>query len=244
MEYPPKFSYLWRSSLNLSIASPRHARVHHWDSQEDAIIEGLRGPNNSQTIYRSGRATGGNLVVQDELALLARARTLDADALAEVHDRYYAPIFRYIAFRVSDRDVAEDLTSEVFTRLLSALRDKHAPQNTLRGWLYGVAARVVSDHHRRHYRAPEVELDESLISRDAGPADIVEKLMTHADLKQAMRELTEDQQQVLALRFGYDMPIQEVARTLGKTEGAIKQLQARAIATLSRKLTMSQAVDA
>ena len=61
--------------------------------------------------------------MQDELALLARARTLDADALAEVHDRYYAPIFRYVAFRVSDREVAEDLTREVFTRLLSALRD-------------------------------------------------------------------------------------------------------------------------
>ena len=182
--------------------------------------------------------------MQDELALLARARTLDADALAEVHERYYAPIFRYVAFRVSDRDVAEDLTSEVFTRLLSALRDKNAPQNTLRGWLYGVAARVVSDHHRRHYRAPEVELDESLMSRDASPADIVEKMLTHADLKQAMTELTDEQQHVLALRFGYDMPIQEVAKTLGKTEGSIKQLQARAIAALSRKLTATQVVDA
>ena len=107
----------------------------------------------------------------------------------------------------------------------------------------GVAARVVSDHHRRHYRAPEVELDESLVSRDASPADIVEKMLTHADLKLAMAELTDEQQQVLALRFGYDMPILEVARTLGKTEGAIKQLQARAIAALSRKLTETQVVD-
>ena len=182
--------------------------------------------------------------MQDELALLARARTLDPDALAEVHDRYYTPIFRYVAFRVSDRDVAEDLTSEVFTRLLSALRDKNAPQNTLRGWLYGVAARVVSDYHRRHYRAPEVELDETLVSREAGPAEIVDKLLAHADLKRAMAELTDEQQHVLALRFGYDMPIQEVARTLNKTEGAIKQLQARAIAALSRKLAPSQVVDA
>jgi RNA polymerase sigma-70 factor (ECF subfamily) len=139
--------------------------------------------------------------------------------------------------------VAEDLTSEVFTRLLSALRDKNAPQNTLRGWLYGVAARVVSDHHRRHYRAPEVELDEALMSRDAGPAEIVEKMLARADLKQAMTELTDEQQHVLALRFGYDMPIQEVARMLGKTEGAIKQLQARAVAALARKLTVTQVVD-
>lgn len=181
--------------------------------------------------------------MQDELALLARARTLDAEALTEVHDRYYTPIFRYVAFRVSDRDVAEDLTSEVFTRLLSALRDKHAPQNTLRGWLYGVAARVVSDYHRRHYRAPEVELDEALVSREAGPAEIVDQMLTHAELNQAMTELTDEQQHVLALRFGYGLPIQEVARTLGKTEGAIKQLQARAVAALARKLNPSQVVD-
>ena len=174
--------------------------------------------------------------MQDELALLARARRLDPDALAAIHDTFYAPIFRYVAFRVNDRYTAEDLTSEVFTRLLSALRDKNAPQNTLRGWLYGVAARVVSDYHRKHYRTPQVELDESMVSPDAGPAEDVEALLTREDLKQAIAELTEEQQNVIALRFGYDMPIQEVARNMGKSEGAVKQLQARAIAALARKM--------
>jgi RNA polymerase sigma-70 factor, ECF subfamily len=176
------------------------------------------------------------LTVQDELTLLARARKLDSDALAEIHNTYYAPIFRYVAFRVGNREVAEDLTSEVFTRLLSALRDRTAPQNTLRGWLYGVAAHVVSDHHRQSYRTPQVELDVSIASREAGPAEAVEAMLTRADLKRAMAKLTEEQQNVIALRFGYDMPIQEVARTMGKTEGAVKQLQARAIAALARKL--------
>lgn len=177
--------------------------------------------------------------MQDELALLARARTLDPEALAQIHDTYYTPIFRYVTFRVNDRQTAEDLTSEVFTRLLSALRDKNAPQNTLRGWLYAVAARVVSDHHRQRYRAPQVELDESLVSKEAGPAEVVEAMLTRADLKQAIAGLTEEQQNVIALRFGFDMPIQEVARTLGKSEGAIKQLQARAIAALARTLRVS-----
>lgn len=181
--------------------------------------------------------------MQDELALLARARTLDPDALAQIHDTYFAPIFRYVAFRVGDRHTAEDLASEVFTRFLSALRDRTAPQNTLRGWLYGVAARVVSDHYRKHYRAPQVELDESIVSSESNPADIVEVMLTHEDLKQAMSELTDEQQNVISLRFGYELPIQEVARTLGKTEGAIKQLQARAIAALARKLAPSQTVN-
>ena len=94
------------------------------------------------------------LTVQDELTLLARARQLDPEALAHIHETYYTSIFRYVAFRVGDHATAEDLTSEVFTRLLTALRDKNAPQNTLRGWLYGVAARVVSDHHRQGLPRP------------------------------------------------------------------------------------------
>ena len=181
--------------------------------------------------------------MQNELALLARARALDPDALAEIHNTYFAPIFRYIAFRVGDRDTAEDLASEVFARLLSALRDRTAPQQTLRGWLYGVAARVVSDHHRKQYRAPQVELDESITSRGDNPAEMVEALLTQEELRRAMSELTDEQQHVLSLRFGYEMPIQEVARTLGKSEGAVKQLQARAIATRARKLSPKEVID-
>ena len=81
------------------------------------------------------------------------------------------------------------------------------------------------------------------MSNESNPADIVEAMLTHADLKQAMSELTDEQQNVISLRFGYDLPIQEVARTMGKTEGAIKQLQARAIAMLARKLVPSQTMD-
>lgn len=183
-----------------------------------------------------GPAIGGTAIVQDEFALLARARKLDPDALTEIHDTYYAPIFRYVAFRVGDRDTAEDLTSEVFTRLLGALRGRHAPQTTLRGWLYGVAARVVSDHHRKHYRAPQVELDESIVSREADPSETIDAMLTRDHLRRAMADLTEEQRDVIALRFGQEMPIREIAQTLGKSEGAVKQLQARAIAALARKM--------
>ena len=174
--------------------------------------------------------------MQDEVALLKRARQFDTDALAQIHDLYYAALFRYIAFRIGDRDLAEDLTSEVFTRFLSALRQRNAPETTLRGWLYGVAAHVVSDHLRKRYRTKQVELDETIVSGAAGPAELAELAATRADLRQAMTDLTEEQQHVIALRFGQELPIQEVARSIGKTEGAVKQLQARAIAALARKL--------
>ena len=207
---------------------------------EQASVNDIIDPNRSQGLIGYAGGTSFHprtLTVQDDLTLLARARQLDSEALTLIHETYYSSIFRYVAFRVGDHATAEDLTSEVFTRLLSALRDKSAPQNTLRGWLYGVAARVVSDHHRQTYRAPQVELNEELVSADHDPADIVGRKLTQENVKRAMQALTEEQRHVLSLRFGADLPIQEVARTLGKSEGAIKQLQARAVAALARQLS-------
>lgn len=173
----------------------------------------------------------------DELALLARARRLENDALAEVHQTYYEAIYRYMTFRVGDRMVADDLTSEVFTRLLSALRDHTAPQNTLRGWLYGVAARVVSDHFRRRGRVEELELAETIVSRAVSPEEAAEVSLSVQDLRVALTQLTEDQQRVLSLRYGAGLPVREVAELLGKSEGAIKQLQLRAVAALAHRLS-------
>lgn len=175
--------------------------------------------------------------MQNEQVLLARARALDEAALAEIHDKFYTPIFRYIALRVGDRELAEDLTSDVFLRLLNALRDNTAPQKTLQGWLYAVASRVVIDHLRRKYRRREVELDEFVPSSGDDPAEIVETQLTWETLQEAIQELTTEQQEVIALRFGQGLPIQEVAQTIDKTEGAVKQLQSRAVAALSRRLS-------
>lgn len=234
--------------MGRNLLTGRIDRVWVTDNVHDGLVENVIIPDQTA---RTDRKDVGPIdlsrlrtsSVQDELALLARARSLEPEALAQIHDTYYTPIFRYIAFRVNNRDAAEDLTSEVFTRLLSALREKHAPQNTLRGWLYGVASRMVSDYYRQAYRASEEELDESMISREIDPAEAVERLMTQESLKQAMTELTEEQQNVISLRFGYEMPIEEVARLLGKTEGAVKQLQARAIAALARKMSPAVGVD-
>lgn len=179
----------------------------------------------------------GKPPVQDEIALLVRARALDPEALAQIHDIYYAPVLRYVSARVSDRATVEDLTSEVFVRFLAALRDHTAPQNTLGGWLYRVASHVVSDHFRQHYRARLVDLDDRLMNGSAGPAEIAETLLTHENLRQAMRELTEDQQNVVALRYGQGLSIQETAQVMGKNEGAVKQLQARALVSLARILS-------
>jgi RNA polymerase sigma-70 factor, ECF subfamily len=185
----------------------------------------------------SRQSRGKAIDAHEEPALLARARQLEPAALAQIHDTYYTPIFRYVAFRVSDRQTAEDLTSEVFIRLLSALRDRHAPQNSLSGWLYGVASRVVADYYRQLYRKPETGLPEWLPDANSDPVAQLDASLSREQLHRALKRLTEEQQDVIALRFGFEMSIREVARTMGKNEGAIKQLQARAVAALSRILS-------
>jgi RNA polymerase sigma-70 factor, ECF subfamily len=175
--------------------------------------------------------------VSDDQLLLNQAHRLNPEALAQIHDRYYGPIFRYIAFRLGNPDLAEDLTSEVFVRFLHALRQPSAPQNSLKGWLYGVASRIVADHFRQLYRHPEQQLLETAASPDDDPADSADQTITWQALGAALNELTADQRQALALRFGDELSIREAAQVMGKSEGSIKQLQARAVAALTRRLS-------
>jgi RNA polymerase sigma-70 factor, ECF subfamily len=188
------------------------------------------------TLSGKKKVIGVIKVVQEELLLLHRARALEPEALAEIHDTYYVPLYRFIVMRVNDLDTAEDLTSEVFTRLLSALRDHTAPQNTLRGWLFSVASRVVNDYYRKKYREREADLDENIPSLNTTPENSVDMNLENDALHDAVTKLSEDQQNIIALRFGFDMSIRETAKTIGKSEGSVKMLQARAIKNLAKRL--------
>lgn len=172
----------------------------------------------------------------EEIELLNRAKSLDREALATIHDSYFMAIYRYVFFRVSDRPTAEDLTSEVFIRFLSALRDRNAPPNTIRGWLYGAAANVLKEHYRRQRRTAEAPLEESVPSDESSPEQRLDERLAKERLRRAMGELTEEQQHVLALRFGQGLAVRDVADAVNKTEAAVKMLQARAIASLTRRM--------
>ncbi len=175
--------------------------------------------------------------MNDERSLLARAQDLDKEAIAQIHDAYHAPIYRYISFRVDDPQTVEDLTSEVFVRFVHALRRRRGPTENVRAWLYGVASNVVKEHYRSQRRRSLTRLDESLPGKGAGPEQDVSARLAAEQLREAMGDLSMDQQEVLALRFGYGMRHKEVAQTLGKSEGAVRMLQVRAIAALSELLS-------
>ena len=175
--------------------------------------------------------------MQDELELLNRARAFDKEALAHIHDRYFQSIYRYLSFRIADPQTAEDMASEVFTRFLSAIKDRNAPPNTIRGWLFGAAQNVLKEQYRKQRQMAWTELDESIAAAGRTPEQRLEERASKEELREALAELTPEQQNVLALRFGYGLPIKDVAETVNKSEGSVKMLQVRAIAALTKRLT-------
>ena len=174
--------------------------------------------------------------VHDEQTLLMRARALDQEALGHIHDLYYQPVYRYLSYRVADPQTAEDLASEVFTRFLGALRDRGTPPNTIRGWLFGAAQNVLKEHYRQQRQMNWTELDESIAGNERTPEQRLDERLSKEQLRAALAELTPEQQEVLALRFGFGLPIKDVAETVNKSEGSVKMLQVRAIGALTRRL--------
>lgn len=177
--------------------------------------------------------------VCDEERLLNGARRLDPNALARIHDCFYEQIFRYTRYRTGDQQVAEDAASEVFLRLLNALHKGVAPRQSLRGWLFSTASHIVNDHFRRRYRAVDEDLENHEAAPDGIEADPEQQFLlnlSHERLRAALTRLTPEQQHVVTLRFGQGLSHQEVAHIVGKSEGAVKLLQFRALQTLRRLL--------
>jgi RNA polymerase sigma-70 factor (ECF subfamily) len=168
---------------------------------------------------------------QNELDALHR---LDPQAVADVYDRYYPEVYRFVRYRVNDESIAEDIASEVFIRLLEESKSGHGPQSSLKAWLLGTASHLATDHFRQTYRRPTSELPETLPDGLPDPLVDVEQRERARQLKAAMSKLTEEQQNVLSLRFGQGYSLEETAGLMKKNVNTVKQLQFRALAALNR----------
>lgn len=172
----------------------------------------------------------------DEAVLLTRAQSNDQEALGALYDRYSGKIYAYILYRVGDSFVAEDLTASVFIKVLGAIQSDRSWQLSFSGWLYRIAHNAVIDHFRRNKKRESLPLDEQLVAADDDPVSSAEQSLAYEAMRGALAELTEDQQTVIQLKFYEGLSNLEVARILGKTEGAIKSLQFRALGALRRTI--------
>lgn len=164
--------------------------------------------------------------------LLADARGGDSTAVMAIYEQYFGPVFQYIRLRVGDVAVAEDLASEVFVRLVRAFQSGRPPRETLRGWLFQVARNLIYDHHNEQRKIPQTTLEEWMPSPDDGPEQQAAQNITTERLRYALRMLAAEQQEVVVLRFGQLLSIQETADIMGKSVTAVKSLQFRAVQTL------------
>lgn len=169
-------------------------------------------------------------------SLLERVQDYDAAALGEIYDRYAGRIYNYIYYRLGDAHLAEDLTGTVFAKMLEAIQTSKSWNVSFSGWLYRIAHNLVVDHFRRNQQVRGAPLDERLVAGDQDPVRTVERRLENDRLRLAITQLTEEQAQVITLKFVEGLTNAEVARIMDKTEGAIKSLQFRALASLRRIL--------
>lgn len=173
------------------------------------------------------------MMITDE-QLLIKAKQLDPSALQALHQRFYEPVARYIQFKVGDPHLVEDLSSEVFVRVIQGLKRGQSWQDSPQGWIMGIARHVVADHYRYKEHAPEVELSDHLAARlETNPAHQAMLSERTRLLHQAIHKLNEEQRDVVLLRFMEGVDIQGVAKAVNKTPGAVKALQYRALRSLA-----------
>ena len=186
---------------------------------------------NSQSAKRS------RMPLVNERQLVLQAQAGNAEAFGQLYDAYMERIYRFIYFRVEDQQTAEDITSQVFLRAWNNLDRFSLGRTPYLAWLYTIAHNAVIDHYRTRKVTTALE-DVRLSQPDY--AEIVENDIDFAvemkSIKSAMQTLTGDQQQVLTLKFIEGMSNDEIARHLGKREGAVRALQMRGLRALAKQL--------
>jgi RNA polymerase sigma-70 factor, ECF subfamily len=173
--------------------------------------------------------------VTSEQELLTQAGEFDARALAEIYDLYSPRLYRYAMRLLGDSCMAEDCVSETFSRFLKALQAGRGPRDYLQAYLFRTAHNLVVDHYRRHSDHPIEELDEdlSLLETTEDSADLS---LRQGSIRNALHQLTSNQQQVVTLKFLEGWENEEIAQALRKPVGAVKSLQHRALAQLQKLL--------
>ena len=180
----------------------------------------------------------------DERDLIELARSGDQGALGALYDAHYGRVYSYIRYKVAHQEDAEDLTQEVFIRMLDALDRYQHRGAPFRSWLMQIAANLVRDHYRRKgttVAALSVDVSELDIAGDGDPAASVELQLAIEEVTGALHLLTDTEREVMLLRYVADLNIAETAAATGKNENNVKQLTFKALGKLRKALLKNDA---
>ena len=161
--------------------------------------------------------------------LLIEAAQSDPTRFGELYEENFARVYAFIARRVRNRQEAQDLTSQVFERALANLHRFEWRGTPFAAWLYRMASNAIADHY--HAKARELKWQQPEITNDE-----IEEAERRAILSRCLDRLPQEQKRVVIMRFFEERSIREVAEQTGKSEGAIKQLQWRALQKLRAEM--------
>ena len=185
-----------------------------------------------QAQEKPGLAASDEPVVR---GLVARAAKGDAEAFGELYGTYMDRIFRYVFYQVKNRATAEDLTEEVFIKAWRGISRYRFSERPFSAWLYRIAHNHVVDYFRTNHQAQS--LDDVKLTDDSEPASEYEGKQLQEMVMTAISDLTEQQKQIILLKFVEEMDNQEIEQITGKSQGAIRVMQMRALAAVRDRLS-------
>jgi RNA polymerase sigma-70 factor (ECF subfamily) len=172
--------------------------------------------------------------------LVARAQEGDVRAFSGLYEHFYDQIYRYVSFKAGSPLEAEDITAEVFVRMLESIKSFKWQGYPFSSWLFRIAHNLVVDHFRRKGKRKYVALDsiENTLGESAPDIDgYVDQELAMEDVKRAMHDLTDLQKEVISLRFAAGLSVAETAKAVGRKENAVKALQHAGLKKLKKLLS-------
>ena len=175
---------------------------------------------------------------EELLQLIDGAKVNDSRALGKLCVHFYSKIYRFIYYRVNTVDDAEDLTSEVCFKVIKSI---HEQKGSFYAWIFRIASNIVTDYYRRRTVRNSVEPIGDLIEEMVDKGNKQNELLEQKELRQSLKKLTEEQQQVIVLKFIEGYETDEIANMLGKSSGAVRAIQFRALIALRNNFIMKEA---
>jgi len=154
--------------------------------------------------------------------------------LFALYEEYYDRIARYVYVHIGDREEAADIAGEVFLKALTSLKSYRERGVPMQGWLFRIAHNLTVDYARKMNKRRPVPADSVVLLGNDDPAHMAEKNIAFDDVSEAMKQLTTEQRDVISLRFFGGLTSKEVGRTLGKSDGAVREMQRAALERLRR----------
>ena len=211
-------------------------RIATWDIRLTSSVNEPRAGSPPDERAQAKPSAQPKEEVLAEWELVRRAQQYDNDAIHSIYETYYPKIYNYAFMQMGDVQAAEDLASDVMLKMIEKVHTFKFKGMPFGAWVFRIARNRLIDLHRRRKRRGEVDLSETIATAVANPQVLAERALERGQIQVALKHLTPEQRQVIVLKFIEGFDNRSVGKIMGRSEGAIKSLQHRALGALRRIL--------